>query len=106
MSVLLFADDRLFVGFGAAIAGFGTATIFPTNLSRFTKTFGASAIRSATPLFICGTLGAAFTTWLIGFGSNYFNNLRSGMFVLALSIIALIGLQISLMFRNTEKFDR
>jgi len=106
MSVLLFADDRLFVGFGAAIAGFGTATIFPTNLSRFTKTFGASAIRSATPLFICGTLGAAFTTWLIGFGSNYFNSLRSGMFVLALSIIALIGLQISLMFRNTEKFDR
>jgi fucose permease len=105
MSVLLFADNWLFVSFGAAVAGFGTATIFPTNLSRFTKVFGASAIRSATPLFICGTLGAAFTTWLIGFASSYFNNLRSGMFVLAFSIAALVGLQIFLMFRNTERFD-
>ena len=104
MSVLLFVDNWLFVSFGAAIAGFGTATIFPTNLSRFTKTFGATALRSATPLFICGTLGAAFTTWLIGFASNYFNNLRSGMFVLAVSVVTLIGLQIFLMFRNTDKY--
>ena len=105
MSVLLFTDNHLFVGFGAAIAGFGTASIFPTNISRFTKFFGASAIRSATPLFICGTLGAAFTTWLIGFASNYFDNLRSGMFVLAFSIAALIGLQIFLMFRHAKKLN-
>lgn len=103
MSVLLFADNLLFISFGAAIAGFGTATIFPTNLSRFTKIFGASAIRKATPLFICGTLGAAFTTWLIGYASNYFNNLRSGMFVLALSVAALIGLQTFLILRKNRK---
>ena len=102
MSILLVADDQSFVGLGAAIAGFGTASIFPTNVSRFTKTFGASATRRATPLFICGTLGAAFTTWLIGFVSNYYNNLRSGMFVLAISIAALIGLQTFLMLRKTD----
>lgn len=100
MCVLLAADDRLLLSFGAAIAGFGTATIFPTNVARFTKTFGAAAIRSATPLFVCGTLGAAATTWLIGYTSNYFNNLRSGMFVLIISVILLIGLQIFLMFQK------
>jgi fucose permease len=100
ISVLLFTDNYLLVNLGAAISGFGTATIFPTNVSRFTKVFGAFAIRQATPLFICGTLGAAFTTWLIGSVSNYFNNLRSGMFVLSINIVTLIVLQFFLMFRN------
>jgi hypothetical protein len=62
-------------------------------LSRFSKTFGSAAIRRATPLFICGTLGAAFTTWAIGFVSYYFGNLRSGMFVLLFSGLTLIVLQ-------------
>jgi len=107
--IILFARDILFLSVGASIAGFGTSSIFPTNLSRFSKTFGAAATRRATPLFICGTLGAAATTWAIGYASSYFGNLRSGMFVLLFSSVILIILQTFLMLQkhlNKNKFDR
>ncbi len=103
--VLLFAKDVLTLGIGAAIAGFGTSSIFPTNMSRFTKTFGPSASRRATPFFICGTLGATFTTQIIGYTSNHFNSLRSGMFILLGSIVILIILQIALQFQTKKSFE-
>lgn len=98
--VLLFASDVLMLGLGASIAGFGTSSIFPTNMSRFTQTFGPSASRRAMPFFIAGTLGATFTTQIIGYTSNYFNNLRSGMFILLGSGIILIFLQTILHFQR------
>lgn len=101
--VILFARDILLLSIGASIAGFGTSSIFPTNLSRFSKTFGAAATRRATPLFICGTLGAAATTWAIGFASNYQGNLRSGMFVLLFCAVVLIFLQAFLMLQTRNK---
>lgn len=100
MGVLLFASDVLTLGLGASIAGFGTSSIFPTNMSRFTQTFGPSASRRAMPFFIAGTLGATFTTQIIGYTSNYFSNLRSGMFILLGSGIVLIILQTILHFQR------
>ena len=103
MCVLLFAGDIQTLSVGASIAGFGTSSIFPTNLSRFTNLFGASATRRATPLFICGTLGAASTTWIIGFvSSRYQNDLRSGMSVLLASVLILIVLQIGLSLKKVR----
>jgi FHS family glucose/mannose:H+ symporter-like MFS transporter len=101
MVILLSARNVWLLSVGASIAGFGTSSVFPTNMARFTKTFGASASRRATPFFICGTLGATFTTWFIGYVSNRFgNDLRSGMFILLGSIVILIILQIVLASRN------
>lgn len=101
MGILLSARNVLLLSVGASIAGFGTSSIFPTNMSRFTKTFGASASRRAMPFFICGTSGAAFTTWFIGFvSSRNQNDLRSGMFILLGSILVLIVLQIILQFQT------
>ncbi|HVE56874.1 MAG TPA: MFS transporter [Pyrinomonadaceae bacterium] len=101
MGILLSARNVWLLSVGASIAGFGTSSVFPTNMSRFTKTFGASASRRATPFFICGTLGAAFTTWFIGYVSNRFDNdLRSGMFILLGSIAAIIFLQTILQFQK------
>lgn len=94
--ITLLAADLFVLGLGASICGVGTSAIFPTNVSRFSKTFGPDAMRRATPLFICGTLGATVVTWLIGFLSNYSGSLRSGMAVLAVSILLLIMLQIGL----------
>lgn len=94
--IVLFAKDVSLLCIGAAVAGFGTSWIFPANISRFSHAFGQAAIRKATPLFICGTLGATFVTWLIGYVSERSGNLRSGMFVLAASIILLIVLQMIL----------
>jgi FHS family glucose/mannose:H+ symporter-like MFS transporter len=101
MIILLSARNVWLLSVGASIAGFGTSSVFPTNMSRFTKTFGASASRRATPFFICGTSGAAFTTWFIGYVSNRnANDLRSGMFILLGSIVVLIFLQIILQFQK------
>lgn len=95
--VILLAGATLpLLALGAAFTGLGTASIFPTNMARFTKFFGASATRRATPLFISGTLGAALTTWLIGYVSTNYQNLRVGMFVLLASCGLLIFLQVYL----------
>lgn len=98
MMVVIVTQSVWVLGLGAAIAGFGTSWVFPTNVSRFSKTFGPTATRRATPLFICGTLGAASSTWLIGFISNQAGSLRSGMYVLVACVIALIVLQTGLAF--------
>jgi fucose permease len=103
--VLLFARDILTLGIGASVAGFGTSSVFPANLSRFTGFFGPSASRRATPFFICGTLGAASTTWAIGYVSNYSNSLHTGMFLLFFSVLLLIVLQIVIGFQKPRLFN-
>ena len=103
MAVVLSADGIFALSIGSCVAGFGTSWIFPANISRFSKTFGPAATRRATPLFIAGTLGAASATWLIGFISNQTGSLRSGMFVLVISVVLLIALQLVLSGRTASK---
>jgi fucose permease len=100
ISILLRAESIWLLSVGAAFAGLGTSSVFPTNLSRFSKFFGESATRRATPLFISGTLGAVFTTWFIGYLSNRYDDLRIGMFVLLVSVVLLFFLQIVLGFKT------
>lgn len=102
MIVILSAADVFWLGVGAALSGFGTSSVFPTNLSRFTRIFGPTATRRATPLFICGTLGATSVTWLIGFSSNAAGNLRAGMFTLLACVGALMIVQTVLAIRTAR----
>ncbi|HQU81893.1 MAG TPA: MFS transporter [Pyrinomonadaceae bacterium] len=107
MIILLSAESASFLSLGASLSGFGTSWIFPTNISRFSKIFGATATRRATPLFICGTIGSMFTTWLIGYiSSANQNDLRSGMFVLLASVIFLIIVQSGLSLRKLTGMTR
>jgi len=99
--VLLARDFQLLL-LGASIIGFGASTVFATNTSRFTQIFGAGATRRATPLFVAGSLGGAFTTWLIGYVSSNYNDLRYGMFVLLASCLILIALQIFLILNRRK----
>lgn len=78
---------------GAAVSGLGTSYLFPTNMSRFTRIFGEESTRKVTPLFVCGSLGSAFTAWLVGYISFLYNDLRTGMFVLLVSCVSLVVLQ-------------
>ncbi len=100
MGVILSASSVLALSLGATAAGFGTSWIFPTNVARFSHTFGPTASRQATPLFICGTLGAASSTWLIGFISDRTGSLHSGMYVLLAAAAMLLVLQIGLGTRS------
>lgn len=100
MLLILSADSLLWLGMGAAVAGFGTSSVFPTNLSRFTRTFGPTARQRATPFFICGTLGATSITWLIGYFSERSGTLKAGMFALLGCVVGLIVLQLVLIVRT------
>lgn len=103
MMVVMVAPTVLVLSVGAVIAGFGTSWIFPTNVARFSHTFGPTATRRAMPLFICGTLGGAASTWLIGYVSNRAGSLHSGMYVLLVSVLFLIVLQLALSLRRPAK---
>ncbi len=92
--VISWAESFTILVIGASISGFGTSAIFPANMARFTNIFGENATRQAMPLFLSGTLGGAFATWLIGFVSEKFDNLQSGIFVLLASGLILLVLQI------------
>lgn len=103
IAALLAAGDFRLLIVGAAIAGLGSSSIFPVNTARFIKIFGANAARQATPLFIAGSLGGALTTYLIGFVSTKFDNLRFGMFILLAFGVILIILQIALGRKNADR---
>ena len=96
LGVALSANGIVQLGIGASLCGIGTSSVFPTNVSRFSKIFGYDAMRRATPLFIAGTSGATVVTWLIGFLSDCTGSLHSGMLVLVVSIALLVVLQILL----------
>lgn len=108
MLVILSAGSLWWLGAGAALSGLGASSVFPTNVSRFTNAFGPTATRRAAPLFICGTLGGATVTWMIGFVSDQAGNLRAGMFALIACVAALLVIQVFLstrhsFIRNSEK---
>lgn len=86
----------------AAILGLGLAAVFPTNMARFTETFGAAANEKTVPLFVMGSVGSITITWLIGYISNqYANSLKAGLVVLLGAAIILIVLQV--LFQTSGK---
>lgn len=87
------ADSIAILFAGASLSGLGTSWIFPTNVSRFSRVFGPSATRRATPLFLAGTLGAALSTWAIGAVSSLGGELRSGMYLLVAGVVILVVVQ-------------
>lgn len=89
--------------FSAAILGFGLAAVFPTNMARFTETFGAAANEKTVPLFVMGSVGSITITWLIGYFSNAYNSLSAGLGVLIGAAILLIVLQTSFQTNSREK---
>jgi fucose permease len=92
--LIFMANSFWFLLLGVAILGFGTSSVFPTNMSRFTKIFGVESARNATPLFVLGSLGGAFMTWLVGLISTTFGNLRIGFLVVLTGCVVLLILQI------------
>ncbi len=103
--LILLAENFSLLIVGAALLGFGTSSVFPMNISRFTKFFGKDATKNAAPLFVMGSFGSAFATWLIGYISTNFNSLRAGFSVILISCLALILLQIVLAKRLSKKAE-
>ena len=94
--LILLAENFLLLTVGAAILGFGTSSVYPMNITRFTRFFGAEATKNATPLFVLGSFGGAFTSWFVGYISTDFQSLRAGFSIVLISCLTLIVLQIAL----------
>src|SRR5215213_3770860 len=100
--LLIFSTGWQTIFFSAAILGLGLAAVFPTNMSRFTETFGAAANEKTVPLFVMGSVGSITITWLIGYVSNqYSNSLKAGLGVLLGAAAILLILQI--LFQTINK---
>lgn len=98
---LCLATSWQLIFLSAAILGIGLAAVFPTNMARFTQTFGAGANHKTVPLFVMGSIGSITITWLIGYLSSAFNDLRAGLVVLLIAAIALLFLQTIFQKRST-----
>ena len=91
--LLIFSTGWQTIFFSSAVLGLGLAAVFPTNMARFTETFGAAANEKTVPLFIMGSVGSITITWLIGYFSNAYSSLSAGLGVLLGAAIILIVLQ-------------
>lgn len=97
MLVQIYATGPEALMAGAAITGFGTSSIFPTSISRFSSVFGEAGSRNATPFFMVGSAGAAAVPWLVGqAGSGDKGSLQDAFFVLLACLGILIAMQIYL----------
>ena len=92
--VILYAETLSALLLGAVILGFGCSVVFPTNMSRFTGTFGPGSTQKAMPLFVLSSLGGAFITWLVGYVSTHSGDLRSGFYVILGCSLSLMALNI------------
>lgn len=91
--LLMLSSGWQTIFFSSAILGFGLSAVFPTNMARFTETFGAAANEQTVPLFVMGSVGSITITWLIGYFSNAYNSLSAGLGVLIGAAVLLIVLQ-------------
>ncbi len=99
--VILYAGSLGMLLLGASILGFGCSVVFPTNMSRFTGAFGPGSTQKAMPLFVLGSLGGAFITWLVGYVSTHSGDLRLGFYVILGCCLSLLALNIIIsMIRN------
>ena len=101
--LIMVTESFTFLLVGSAVLGLGCSSVFPTNMSRFTKIFGSNATQQAMPIFVLGSLGGALVTWLVGLISSTFNSLRAGFLIILLSCILLIVLQVILATSNSNR---
>jgi len=105
--LLILATGWQTIFFSSAILGLGLAAVFPTNMARFTETFGPSANEQTVPLFVMGSVGSITITWLIGYFSNAYNSLSAGLGVLLGAAIILFILPFLFqIFSNGQRVDQ
>jgi fucose permease len=91
--LLIFSTGWQTIFFSAAILGLGLAAVFPTNMARFTETFGPAANKQTVPLFVMGSVGSIIITSLIGYFSEAYHSLNAGLTVLIVAATILLVLQ-------------
>ena len=100
MLLIVSADSLLWLGVGAAVAGFGTSSFFRLIYRDLRGHLGRRRGNGRRHFLFCGTLGATSITWLIGYLSEQSGTLKAGMFLLLASVAGLLVLQVVLMLKK------
>ena len=79
--LLVFAHGLPAVLIGASLAGFGLASVFPTNVTLLSRWFGTTASPIASMMFALAGLGGAVLPWIVGVISTRFDSLQLGLLV-------------------------
>jgi fucose permease len=98
VSLLLTATGMAGLLVGVALAGAGLSSVYPTTWAVFSEYFGARASQKAGIISAMGGLGGATIPWAVGVASTQFGSLRAGLLIALLSSLAMIALQLSIMF--------
>jgi len=96
--VLLLSTTTTGVLIGVTLAGAGLASVFPTTIALLPRCFGEMAPRIAGLVFALAGLGGATLPWLVGWVSTRFGGLRTGLGVPLVTILAMIALQVTIIF--------
>jgi fucose permease len=75
---------------GAAATGLGLSAIFPLLWALVTRSVGALAPAAAGPLYAAGGLGGAVMPWVVGAVSSAVGDLRAGLAVPLVALVALL----------------
>jgi len=89
--MLLAAKTMALVALAASLAGFGLASIYPINVSLFSRWFGDLDTRVSGTVFAVGSLGGGILPWLVGVLSTRYESLRVGFIVPWLGALAMMA---------------
>ncbi len=92
--VIQVGTSLMTVSSGVFVAGLGLAAVFPTTFAIFTRHFGKQAPQLTGFFFVLGGLGGALISWLVGFTSARFGDLRIGLLIPSFGVASMIILQI------------
>lgn len=88
------------ISFGALLAGFGAAPIFPTTIALASAKYEKKSPEMINYLFFLAGLSGMFFLWLIGFVSAAFESLQIALYVPAVCVLVLLAL--NLLDRRTD----
>lgn len=103
--IILMGASVATVSIGAVIAGLGLAAIFPTTFALMTEYLGERARQVTGYIFVVAGLGGAIIPWFVGFASERYGNLRTGLSVTLAGAISLVVLQTAIIayLRRVER---
>jgi len=89
---LLSARSMPVIIVSAAVIGLGLATIYPITIALLSSSFGASANRVGSVMFMMASFGAACMPWMVGVTSTHAQSLKVGLAIPLGACVLMLGL--------------
>jgi fucose permease len=91
-SILLLRSPTLIPLFGEAfVAGLGCALVYPILVARAIERYGPAARTVMGPMLAISGFGPALMPWLVGMIASHVGDLKAGLGVVLVALIAILG---------------